>query len=120
MDRLPTPQWPDSRGPGHRNSADLSDGYSYEALVSLLAQAVAREAGIGEMLSAAQISPLNVFYEDLHLDPEQQVRRVMGFLDLPRQFEPDTGLVRQGDDIDEEWVQRFRSELQRRWENTGW
>jgi len=81
-----------------------------------------REAGIQEFFSEGNIVPLTIVYEDFIQEYEKTVRKVLEFLGLdtinikiPYPF-----LTPTADDISEEWVERFREELQKGWETRGW
>jgi len=81
-----------------------------------------REAGIQEFFSEGNIVPLTIVYEDFIQEYEKTVRKVLEFLGLdtinikiPYPF-----LAPTADDISEEWVERFREELQKGWETRGW
>lgn len=82
-----------------------------------------REAGIQEFFSEAGIVPLTVVYEDFVADFEATVRRVLDFLEIPGRDSvdiPPMRLQKLADDTSEEWVQRFRRELQSDWKYKGW
>lgn len=100
--------------------ADLTDAYDANAIRHLLAEAVTREAGIGEMLGDARVVPLTVVYEDLVLEPQVQLDRILGHLGLPPVVMPESNLEVVSDDLSEVWVQRFRQDLQHNWTNRGW
>ena len=81
-----------------------------------------REAGIQEFFSEGNIVPLTLVYEDFIQEYEKTVRKILTFLGLDI-TELKTGppfLARTADEISEEWIQRFREELQEGWENRGW
>lgn len=81
-----------------------------------------REAGIQEFFSEGNIVPLTIVYEDFIQEYEKTVRKVLEFLELDAtkaEVSPPS-LARTADDLSEEWVQRFREELQSGWENRGW
>ena len=104
----------------HPADADLADAYDANALRQLLAEAVMREAGIGEILNEAGVAPLTIFYEDMVLDPQRELSRILALLELPQVAVPHSDLEVLADDLSEAWVQRFRRELQQGWTNTGW
>ena len=81
-----------------------------------------REAGIQEFFSEGKIVPLTIVYEDFIQEYEKTVRKVLEFLGLdPISLKiPSPSLAQTADDLSEEWVQRFREELQNSWENRGW
>lgn len=81
-----------------------------------------REAGIQEFFSEGNIAPLTLVYEDFIQEYEKTVRMVLEFLELntidvnvlPPHY------AQTADKLSEEWVQRFREERQKSWENKGW
>ena len=81
-----------------------------------------REAGIQEFFSEGKIVPLTIVYEDFIQEYEKTVRKVLEFLELDTISIkiPSPSLAPTADDASEEWVQRFREELQNGWENRGW
>ena len=81
-----------------------------------------REAGIQEFYSEGKIIPLTIVYEDFILEYEKTVKKVLEFLELDAtSFQiPGPSLAQTADELSEEWVQRFREELQSTWENRGW
>lgn len=103
-------------------ATDLTDVYSFDAIHHLYSECSMREAGIQEFFSEGSIVPLSIVYEDFIQEYEKTVRKVLEFLELDttntKIFAP--SLARTADDISEEWVQRFREELQQDWKNRGW
>jgi trehalose 2-sulfotransferase len=103
-------------------SVDLTDGYSFDAIHHLYRECSMREAGIQEFFSEGNIVPLTIVYEDFIYEYEKTVRKILEFLGLDHtnvKLSP-LSLARTADAISEEWVQRFREELQTGWENRGW
>lgn len=103
-------------------AVDLADGYSFEAIHHLYRECSMREAGIQEFFSEGNLVPLTIVYEDFIQEYEKTVRKLLEFLELeasPNDIPPPS-LARTADDISEEWVQRFREELQDGWINRGW
>jgi trehalose 2-sulfotransferase len=103
-------------------SVDLTDAYSFDAIHHLYCECSVREAGIQEFFSEGNIVPLTLVYEDFICEYEKTVRKVLEFLGLDSihtRLSPPS-LARTADVISEEWVQRFREELQQGWENRGW
>lgn len=102
--------------------AALADQYSFDAIHHLFCESSLREAGIQEFFTSAGIIPLTIVYEDFIQAYDQTVRRVWEFLELDM---PDGSMQppyfeQLADDVSEEWVQRFRRDLQKGWQNTGW
>jgi len=72
-----------------------------------------QEAAWETFFSAHEIEPLRLRYEDLSEDREQSLRNVLDFLGVEGAAEialPDPDLERQSDDINQRWIERFRSE----------
>jgi LPS sulfotransferase NodH len=105
-----------------RKSVDLTDAYSFDAICHLYEECSMREAGIQEFFSEGNIVPLTIVYEDFIGDYETTVRRVLEFIELDGSGVnlPPPSLARTADAVSEEWVQRFREELQEGWEVKGW
>lgn len=103
-------------------SVDLTTAYSFDAIKHLYMECSMREAGIQEFFAEGDITPLTITYEDFILQYEETIRNILDYLGLdhtsikisPPCFSPTA------DDISEEWVQRFRQELQVNWINRGW
>jgi LPS sulfotransferase NodH len=101
---------------------DIADQYNFDAIKHLLVESNMCEAAIEEFLSESGIVPLTIVYEDFIQDYEGTVMKVLAFLDV----QTDGVTVSQpffdpiADDISEKWVQRFREECQRDWENVKW
>lgn len=100
----------------------LAEAYSFDGIHHLYRECAMREAGIQEFFSEGNIVPLTIVYEDFILEYEKTVRKVMAFLELDaaRIEIPAPPLARTADHISEEWVNRFREELQQGWKNRGW
>lgn len=101
---------------------DIADQYNFDAIKHLLVESNMCEAAIEDFLSESGIVPLTIVYEDFIQDYEGTVMKVLAFLDVqtdgvtvsPPFFDPIA------DEISEQWVQRFREECQRDWENVKW
>jgi LPS sulfotransferase NodH len=101
---------------------DLRDAYSFDAIHHLYCECSMREAGIQEFFAEGNIVPLTIVYEDFIQEYEKTVRKILAFLRLnviPLEISQ-PALAQTADDISEEWVQRFREELQEGWRNRGW
>jgi LPS sulfotransferase NodH len=99
-----------------------SDAYDFDAIHHLYDECSMREAGIQEFFSEGDIVPLTIVYEDFVQEHEKTVRKVLEFLELDTmsiKVSPPS-LARTADATSEEWVQRFREERQKGWENRGW
>jgi LPS sulfotransferase NodH len=116
-------EWHRARGTGTApNRCVPSDAYSFDAINQLLVESVFREAGIQAFFSEGGIRPLTLVYEDFIENYQGTLQRVLDFIGLdsreveilPPSFE------KMADSLSEEWVQRFRRERQRGWQNQGW
>jgi LPS sulfotransferase NodH len=101
---------------------DLTDSYSFDAIHHLLCECTMREAGMQEFFLEANIVPFTVVYEDFINEYEGTVKKVLEFLELDS---PSLRIIppyyaRLADEISEQWVERFRNELQGGWDNRGW
>jgi trehalose 2-sulfotransferase len=96
--------------------------YSFDAIYHLYCECSMREAGIQEFFSEGNVVPFTIVYEDFIQEYEKTVRKTLEFLELSitnLEVSPPP-LAPTVDEISEEWVQRFREELQDGWENRGW
>jgi len=103
-------------------SVDLSEAYSFDAIHQLYRECSMREAGIQEFFSEGNIVPLTIVYEDFIQEYEKTVRKILEFLELDTTSVqvPPPSLAWTANEVSEEWVQRFRKELQDGWNNRGW
>jgi trehalose 2-sulfotransferase len=118
---IKTEEWHRLSGVSPR-PVDLTDAYSFDAIHHLYCECSMREAGIQEFFSEGDIIPFTIVYEDFVKEYEKTVRKTLQFLGLDAS---DTkilppALAQTADVISEEWVQRFREELQQGWTNRGW
>ena len=103
-------------------STDLSRAYSFDAIRHLYSECSMREAGIQEFFSEGNIVPFTIVYEDFIHEYEKTLRKTLAFLGLDADHVqvPAPSLERTADALSEEWVQRFRHEMQDGWQNRGW
>ncbi|MEM7134537.1 MAG: Stf0 family sulfotransferase [Chloroflexota bacterium] len=101
---------------------DLGDAYRFEAIDHLYDECSMREAGIQAFFSEGGIVPLTIVYEDFIETYSETIRQMLDFLGLDDKTVtiPSPYYVKLADEISEEWVQRFREEKQRGWQNRGW
>lgn len=93
--------------------ADLPNAYNFNAIRSLVLEAVRREAGIQGLMQEFGVSPLSVTYEDFVANYEETIETVLGFIgqrDLVAKIPPPL-LSRTADHVNEAWVARFLSDL---------
>lgn len=116
---IQTQEWHCRRGQLPK-SDDLQDKYSYEAIAHLFAECSMREAAIQEFFDKGSIVPHTVVYQDFVLNYEPAIRSILNFLQLPNTGKvaiPPPPLQQLADDVSENWVQKFRQEKQREWQN---
>lgn len=100
----------------------IRDRYDFAAIRHLLIESTLREAATQDFLKAGGLIPLTLVYEDLIADPEGTIRKVityLGIADQPFTFSPPS-LKKMADELTEEWVERFRKEVQGGWKNVVW
>lgn len=100
----------------------LQGKYNSNALHHLLKETILRECAIQEYFDQENINPLTIVYEDFILDYENTIHKVLGFLELEHHgitISPPP-LHKTATDFSEEWVQRFRAELQHGWDKLIW
>lgn len=118
---IKTQEWHRKKGE-EKQPIDLDDGYSFEAINHLYCECVMREAAIQEFFSEDGVVPLTVVYEDFIQQFAETIRKVLEYLGL----EATTAKIAQphyeklADKVSEVWVERFREERQRGWQNRGW
>lgn len=96
--------------------------YDFNALNHLFKEAMLRECTIQAYFSKHQISPLTLVYEDFVQDFEATIKSIINYLNI------DYDQVNIGEkyynktanDYSEEWVQRFRKELQEKMGHEIW
>jgi LPS sulfotransferase NodH len=101
---------------------DIADKYNYDAIHHLLMQSTMCEAAIEDFFSESGIVPLTIVYEDFIKHYEGTVMQVLEFLHIPLEnvnVSPPS-FDKLADDVAELWVQRFRQESQKGWENKRW
>lgn len=101
---------------------DIADKYNFDAINHLFIESSMCEAAMEQFFSEEGIVPMTIVYEDFILDYEGTVMKVLEFLNVPLEnvkVSPPS-LDRLADDVSEQWVQRFREERQKEWENIRW
>ncbi|HSL31890.1 MAG TPA: Stf0 family sulfotransferase [Anaerolineales bacterium] len=118
---IKTQEWHRQPGAGTK-SYDADSGYSFDAIHHLYRECSMREAGIQEFFSEGKVVPLTLVYEDFVQEYEKTVRKILDFLGMETGHLdiPAPALARTADHVSEEWVQRFRAELQVGWTHQGW
>ena len=99
----------------HQNKAHFyTEKYDFAALSHLLKEIALKECATETYFSKYGIRPLNLVYEDFIQDFQGTIRNVANYLEIelleiPEMTEP---FKRTANPASEEWVQRFRKELQ--------
>ena len=96
--------------------------YDFDALAHLFKEAILREGAIEDHFSQNQIVPLTIVYEDFILNFKDTIFQILHYLGL------DTSQVEIGamhytktaNEQSEQWVQRFREDLQKDWGKIVW
>lgn len=115
-------QWHLARGED-ASAPDLAGEYDRDNIQSLVIEATLREAAIAEIFVENDIVPLTIAYEDFISDFDGTVRKIIEFLGIPVPGDLDIDaprLEKLADDLSEQWVQRFRDDVQQGWQNRGW
>jgi len=96
--------------------------YNFDALLHLLKESNLREAATQAFFDYNGIQPLTIIYEDFVRHYEETIKSILCYLDseaeavriAPEFYTPTA------DEVTEEWVQRFRGDLQKGWEKIIW
>lgn len=96
--------------------------YDFDALSHLFKEAVLREAATQAYFLENDIQPLNLFYEDFIQDIPGTIQQIFRYLELEPASLPATKapLRRTATENSEVWVQRFRTDLQAKWDKQSW
>ncbi|GGD59757.1 Stf0 family sulfotransferase [Paenibacillus nasutitermitis] len=116
-----TGEWHREYG-GKPQEHEIADKYNIDAISHLLMESTMREAAIEDFFTESGILPLTIVYEDFILDYEGTVLKVLEFLGIPLNnihISPPS-FDKLADDTAEQWVQRFRDECQKNWEDKRW
>ncbi|REE69543.1 LPS sulfotransferase NodH [Paenibacillus taihuensis] len=101
---------------------DIADQYNYDAIRHLVLESTMCEAAMEDFFTESNMMPLTIVYEDFIQDYEGTVRNVLEFLEVPSEHVSiaPPAFDKLADDVAEQWVQRFREESQRDWQNVRW
>ncbi|MEO0468251.1 MAG: Stf0 family sulfotransferase [Bacteroidota bacterium] len=91
-----------------------ADKYNPDALRHLFQESVLMECAKQDYFARYGIKPLSIIYEDFVADYENSIRRILDYLELDHQnlrIQPPF-YQKTADDISEEWVARFKKDLQ--------
>lgn len=118
-----TDQWHLTKGQERKLSgSELNEHYNFEALKFLLLETTLRESKIQAFLEEGNIIPLTLVYEDFVKEYEKTIRSVIDFLGITETGYPveKPHYEQLADELSEEWVERFRKELQKDWNKIIW
>ena len=97
------------------------DKYNVDALKHLFKEAVIRDIANQEYLNKMNLEYITVTYEDLVNDPLTVLQRTMNYVGLePIDVLPKLRYQRTANELNEEWVNRFKEDLQEEWDNKVW
>lgn len=97
--------------------------FNFEAIDHLVQELVMREASWAEYFSAGRVWPFVVVYEDLASAYETVALQILDHLGIPAPSDLVFGqrkMIKQADDLSEEWVTRYRERKQANWEHEQW
>jgi len=118
---MQTNEW--ARPKGERSISEPQLHYNFAAIDHLANESLLREAAWQAYFWEWQVRPLVLVYEDFIEDHAGAVARVLDFLRVQESYilpEAAITLVKQADQVSEEWVQRYREEKQRHWTHRAW
>jgi LPS sulfotransferase NodH len=89
--------------------------FDFDVIHRCVARIPREEAAWMDWFSSNGVGAAQVFYEEVLADPRSEVARVVRLLglELPpdAEVEPPRGFERQGDELNEEWANRYRARL---------
>ena len=97
--------------------------FKFTAIDHLIQELVMRETAWQEYFSKCGVTPFSVTYEDFARNDEKITKEILKFLGLMPSDRLDFKERRQkriADEINEQWVQRYRQEKQANWQYKGW
>ncbi|MEL6590940.1 MAG: Stf0 family sulfotransferase, partial [Bacteroidota bacterium] len=96
----------------------FEEAYNFDALMHLYHETVLKECATEAYFAKHQIVPYTIVYEDLVRDFEGTIRGILDYLKLPHeQIEiPTPHYQPTANQGSETWVERFRTDLQRNFE----
>lgn len=101
---------------------DLGAKYDFDAIKHLLIETTIRESKIQSFLEEGKQKALTVVYEDFIKDFNGTIIKIGDFLGekIDENQIASPYYTKLADDISEVWVERFRNELQKDWQNKIW
>ncbi len=108
--------------PRHLPDSFYQDKYDFNALMHLHHETVLRDAATQDYLSRNNLDFITIVYEDLISDPGSVILKILDYLELDHEniSTPRFSYSKTADNINEEWVERFKQELQANWERKVW
>lgn len=109
---------------GKSRSTDQSfykDKYDFNAILHLWKESMLREANMQDYFTNYQIKPLTLIYEDYIQDLEQTLKLIIDFLEIEDQYAfPAVRYSKTADDVSEQWVERFKNDIQDGWDSMAY
>ena len=117
-----TQEWHRERGSEKQYVAhDIRDRYDFGAIKHLLLESSVLESKIQAFLEEGGVVPLTIVYEDFIKEYEGTIQRVIDFLGIADDYQVSQPHYEQlADEVSEEWVDRFRQEIQSGWPAVKW
>ena len=112
----------ESKGVRKQTAEFYEDKYNFDALTHLFKEAMLKEAAMQAYFERYQIVPLTIVYEDFIRDYETTIHRILDYLELADQDYTIGPMFykKTSDDHSEQWVERFRNDLQKDWKERPW
>jgi len=92
--------------------------YSFEGIDHLRRRLSIDDEGWSRFFAGSGLAPLELYYEDdVEPDPAGAVSRVLAHVgvELPDRWEPDASMVRQSDDLNDDWQAAYDRDATARW-----
>ena len=115
--------WHMEQGHTHRNDPSFyEEKYNFDALSHLFKEAALRECSIQAYFTQYNIQPLTLVYEDFIKDFEGTIRTIVDYLEIDVDNFPIAPFFykKTANEQSEQWVQRFRADLQQGWDKPAW
>lgn len=97
--------------------------YAFEEIREFVQSIIMQEAAHQDLFSQLNIMPYTVVYEDYIQDKAQTIEDILAFLDIPIPKGlnyPPHKIQKLADSVSDEWIQRYREELQQNWPYSRW
>jgi LPS sulfotransferase NodH len=115
--------WHLREGETHQNEAGFYEKkYDFDALSHLFKETFLKECAIEDYFTKYHIAPLTIVYEDFVKDITGTIKSILNYLELDADsFDLSENYLRKTSSArSEQWVQRFRQDLQKDWEQKVW